>query len=104
MPAGWRADVWGCCQRCSCGCGAPGRRAGTGRRIDRHAAGEYVSVSSQVDVERADLAREKVELAANPDAELTELATIYRKRGLSDDLANRRTSVARRRSIAGSYA
>jgi VIT1/CCC1 family predicted Fe2+/Mn2+ transporter len=52
------------------------------------AAGEYVSVSSQVDVERADLAREKRELAANPDAELAELATIYRNRGLRDDLAN----------------
>jgi vacuolar iron transporter family protein len=52
------------------------------------AAGEYVSVSSQVDVERADLAKEKRELAANPDAELAELATIYRKRGLPDDLAN----------------
>lgn len=52
------------------------------------AAGEYVSVSSQVDVERADLAKEKRELAANPGAELAELATIYRKRGLPDDLAN----------------
>jgi VIT1/CCC1 family predicted Fe2+/Mn2+ transporter len=52
------------------------------------AAGEYVSVSSQVDVERADRAKEKRELAANPDAELAELATIYRKRGLPDDLAN----------------
>src|SRR6516225_5945478 len=52
------------------------------------AAGEYVSVSSQVDVERADRAKEKRELAANPDAELAELAMIYRKRGLPDDLAS----------------
>lgn len=52
------------------------------------AAGEYVSVSSQVDVQRADLQKEQRELVANPDAELAELATIYRERGLSDDLAN----------------
>ena len=51
------------------------------------AAGEYVSVSSQVDVERADRAKEQRELATNPDAELTELAGIYRDRGLPDDLA-----------------
>lgn len=52
------------------------------------AAGEYVSVSSQVDVERADRAIEERELAANPEAELAELAGIYRDRGLPDDLAN----------------
>jgi VIT1/CCC1 family predicted Fe2+/Mn2+ transporter len=51
------------------------------------AAGEYVSVSSQVDVERADRAKEQRELATNPDAELAELAGIYRDRGLPDDLA-----------------
>ncbi len=51
------------------------------------AAGEYVSVSSQVDVERGDRAKEQRELATNPQAELAELAGIYRDRGLPDDLA-----------------
>src|SRR5512137_2956838 len=46
------------------------------------AAGEYVSVSSQSDTERADLARERAELAADPDLELEELAAIYARRGL----------------------
>src|ERR1700719_781049 len=51
------------------------------------AVGEYVSVSSQRDAERADIAREKAELATQPGAELGELATIYVKRGLDKDLA-----------------
>jgi VIT1/CCC1 family predicted Fe2+/Mn2+ transporter len=51
------------------------------------AAGEYVSVSSQADTERADLAREKGELANAPEAERAELAGIYLARGLSHDLA-----------------
>jgi len=51
------------------------------------AVGEYVSVSSQRDAERADLEREKAELAGQPDAELRELAAIYVKRGLQADLA-----------------
>jgi VIT1/CCC1 family predicted Fe2+/Mn2+ transporter len=51
------------------------------------AAGEYVSVSSQADTEHADLARERGELAAAPDAERAELAGIYRTRGLSPELA-----------------
>ena len=51
------------------------------------AAGEYVSVSSQSDTERADLAREGAELRAEPDAELLELAAIYVGRGLSRDIA-----------------
>lgn len=46
------------------------------------AAGEYVSVSSQADTERADLEREKKELETDPDHELAELAGIYRRRGL----------------------
>lgn len=46
------------------------------------AAGEYVSVSSQRDAEHADLARERVELAGNVDAEVNELAGIYVKRGI----------------------
>jgi VIT1/CCC1 family predicted Fe2+/Mn2+ transporter len=53
------------------------------------AAGEYVSVSSQADTERADLARETRELAESPDAELRELQNIYISRGLDADLALR---------------
>lgn len=51
------------------------------------AAGEYVSVSSQADTERADLNREKRELASQPAAEEDELATIHENRGLEPDLA-----------------
>lgn len=51
------------------------------------AAGEYVSVSSQSDTEQADLARERRELADNPEAEHAELAGIYVHRGLTTDLA-----------------
>ena len=51
------------------------------------AAGEYVSVSSQADTERADLARERSELAGDPEGELQELAGIYVKRGLEPALA-----------------
>jgi len=51
------------------------------------AAGEYVSVSSQADTERADLARERRELAASPEHEHAELAAIYIKRGLDAALA-----------------
>jgi VIT1/CCC1 family predicted Fe2+/Mn2+ transporter len=52
------------------------------------AAGEYVSVSSQADTERADLARESQELAANPEQEQDELKAIYVKRGLDETLAS----------------
>jgi VIT1/CCC1 family predicted Fe2+/Mn2+ transporter len=52
------------------------------------AAGEYVSVSSQADAERADLTLEKKELATEPKAEHTELADIYVKRGLDPALAS----------------
>ena len=51
------------------------------------AAGEYVSVSSQADTERADLERERVELSTQPDLEREELAGIYRQRGLDPKLA-----------------
>jgi len=51
------------------------------------AVGEYVSVSSQRDAERADIGLEQQELATEPQAELQELATIYEKRGLEKDLA-----------------
>lgn len=52
------------------------------------AAGEYVSVSSQRDAELADLQKEAVELATEPEAERAELAAIYRSRGLSPGLAS----------------
>lgn len=51
------------------------------------AAGEYVSVSSQADTEKADLKREKKELESNPGFELEELAAIYVSRGLDPTLA-----------------
>ena len=51
------------------------------------AAGEYVSVSSQSDTERADLALERSELATSPEAERAELAGLYVARGLSRELA-----------------
>ena len=51
------------------------------------AAGEYVSVSSQADTEQADVARERDELAAQPEFERRELAAIYVARGLTPDLA-----------------
>ena len=51
------------------------------------AAGEYVSVHSQADTEKADLARERIELAASPAAECRELAGIYIARGLEPALA-----------------
>lgn len=51
------------------------------------AAGEFVSVSSQADTERADLALETRELAAHPEAERAELAEIYVRRGLTAQLA-----------------
>jgi vacuolar iron transporter family protein len=52
------------------------------------AAGEYVSVSSQADTEKNDLAREKKELDSNPAFETAELAQIYVDRGLDPALAN----------------
>jgi VIT1/CCC1 family predicted Fe2+/Mn2+ transporter len=51
------------------------------------AAGEYVSVSSQRDVEAADRAREAAEHVASPEAERDELVEIYRRRGLPSELA-----------------
>jgi VIT1/CCC1 family predicted Fe2+/Mn2+ transporter len=52
------------------------------------AAGEYVSVSSQADAERADLDLEQRELRSDPEGELEELTQIYRDRGLSEELAH----------------
>lgn len=51
------------------------------------AAGEYVSVSSQSDIEQADIHREQKALKAQPDVELEELIAIYESRGLAPDTA-----------------
>lgn len=51
------------------------------------AAGEYVSVSSQTDIEKADIERERQELAAMPEEELRVLAEIYERRGLKKETA-----------------
>ena len=51
------------------------------------AAGEFISVSSQADAERADLAREKAELKNDPTFEVSELTRIYEERGLDAALA-----------------
>ncbi|WP_416865917.1 MAG: VIT family protein [Imperialibacter sp.] len=51
------------------------------------AAGEYVSVSSQTDVEKADIEREKQELKEMPQIELQRLAEIYEQRGLKKETA-----------------
>ncbi|MCC6477841.1 MAG: VIT family protein [Sphingomonadaceae bacterium] len=55
------------------------------------AAGEYVSVSSQGDAEKADIARERTELETQPESEREELIGIYEKRGLDRDLAEKVT-------------
>jgi VIT1/CCC1 family predicted Fe2+/Mn2+ transporter len=65
------------------------------------AAGEYVSVSSQADTERADLDRERHELATQPEAEEDELVGIYVQRGLEPDLAR---AVARQLTAKGALA
>lgn len=51
------------------------------------AAGEYVSVSSQADTERADIERERIALRDSPHSELRELAEIYEQRGMSPETA-----------------
>jgi VIT1/CCC1 family predicted Fe2+/Mn2+ transporter len=65
------------------------------------AAGEYVSVSSQADTERADLTRERQELATDPQAEEDELTGIYVGRGLEPELAR---TVARQMTATGALA
>ncbi|BFU91635.1 MAG: membrane protein [Nitrospira sp.] len=52
------------------------------------AAGEYISVSSQADTERADLDRERKELAADPEREHAEMTAMYIARGLDHNLAS----------------
>jgi len=68
------------------------------------AAGEYVSVKSQADTEAADLARERGELAADPDAEHRELAGIYIKRGLDTALADQVATQLMEHDALGAHA
>jgi VIT1/CCC1 family predicted Fe2+/Mn2+ transporter len=67
------------------------------------AAGEYVSVSSQADTERADLARESRELAANPEQEHAELAAIYVERGLDETVASTVATQLMRHDALGAH-
>ena len=68
------------------------------------AAGEYVSVHSQADTEKADLARERVELRDNPAAEQRELAAIYVGRGLAPVLAGQVAEQLMARDAIGAHA
>lgn len=68
------------------------------------AAGEYVSVHSQADTETADLALERVELAANPAAEKRELAAIYVGRGLAPALAEQVAAQLMNHDALGAHA
>ena len=68
------------------------------------AAGEYVSVQSQADTERADLDKERRELAEDPASELFELTGIYTRRGLSPDLARQVAEQLTAHDALGSHA
>ena len=68
------------------------------------AAGEYVSVHSQADTEKADLARERAELAADPASEQRELAAIYVKRGLDATLARQVAEQLMQHDAIGAHA
>jgi VIT1/CCC1 family predicted Fe2+/Mn2+ transporter len=68
------------------------------------AAGEYVSVSSQADVEQADLEQEQHALATQPDAELAELTEIYVQRGLPRPLAAQVASALSARDALAAHA
>jgi VIT1/CCC1 family predicted Fe2+/Mn2+ transporter len=68
------------------------------------AAGEYVSVSSQADTERADLARETKELAADPEHEHAELTAIYVTRGLDAALASSVATQLMKHDALGAHA
>jgi vacuolar iron transporter family protein len=68
------------------------------------AAGEYVSVSSQADTEKADLARERYELETNIEFERAELAQIYVERGLDPELAEKVSEQLMAHDAIGSHA
>ena len=68
------------------------------------AAGEYVSVQSQADTERADLVKESRELAEDPESELFELTGIYVRRGLQPELARQVAQQLTAHDALGSHA
>lgn len=68
------------------------------------AAGEYVSVSSQSDTEHADLARERAELAGQPESERQELARIYMDRGVDADVARKVADQLMAKDALGAHA
>ena len=68
------------------------------------AAGEYVSVSSQSDTEKADLARERMELSENVEFEQEELAAIYVKRGVDQALARQVAQQLMAKDALGAHA
>ena len=68
------------------------------------AAGEYVSVSSQADTEKADLELEKESLDNDFDYELNELAEIYQERGLDPDLAHQVAQALMEHDALGTHA
>lgn len=68
------------------------------------AAGEYVSVSSQADTEKADLARERAELAGGPELELQELTDIYVARGVEPGLARQVAQQMMAKDALGAHA
>ncbi|PNG27258.1 VIT1/CCC1 transporter family protein [Methylocella silvestris] len=68
------------------------------------AAGEYVSVSSQADTERADLARERQELATDPEFETRELTQIYVRRGVDSALARKVAEQLMAKDALGAHA
>ncbi len=68
------------------------------------AAGEYVSVSSQSDTEKADLQRERGELSTQPAFELAELAGIYEARGVAPDLAQKVAEQLMAKDALGAHA
>jgi VIT1/CCC1 family predicted Fe2+/Mn2+ transporter len=68
------------------------------------AAGEYVSVSSQADTESADLAKERKELATDPEHELAELSAIYVMRGLDPALARQVAGQLTQHDAIGAHA
>lgn len=67
------------------------------------AAGEYVSVQSQLDTERADIERERRELEEEPEREAAELAAIYEERGLDPELAHQVAAQLTARDALGTH-
>ncbi len=68
------------------------------------AAGEYVSVSSQADTEKADMDKERVELANDPEMEHAELSAIYVERGLESGLADQVATQLMKHDALGAHA